>query len=303
MHKLICTVFLSFFCFQVNAQELNCRIQVNSQKIQGTNRQKFTNMRTIIYEFMNNTRWTNDIYSHEERIECNIIINLTSEIGTDGYKGSVTVKSTRPIYRTSYNSSILNLVDKDIRFDYVENQVLEFNEHNHTSNLVSILSYYAYVIIGMDYDTFSPLSGEEYFLKAQKIINNAQGDQKASGWKPYEGTFNRYWLIENLLDSDFKPLRNAMYTYHHEGLDVLAEQAETARDEITSALYNVKTSADRKQGSYLLKVFFDAKADEITKIYSDGFITNKNELVEMLKQIDPANTGKWSKMLQAPGNR
>jgi len=303
MHKLICTVFLSFFCLQVNAQELNCRIQVNSQKIQGTNRQKFTNMRTIIYEFMNNTRWTNDIYSHEERIECNIIINLTSEIGTDGYKGSVTVKSTRPIYRTSYNSSILNLVDKDIRFDYVENQVLEFNEHNHTSNLVSILSYYAYVIIGMDYDTFSPLSGEEYFLKAQKIINNAQGDQKASGWKPYEGTFNRYWLIENLLDSDFKPLRNAMYTYHHEGLDVLAEQAETARDEITSALYNVKTSVDRKQGSYLLKVFFDAKADEITKIYSDGFITNKNELVEMLKQIDPANTGKWSKMLQAPGNR
>jgi hypothetical protein len=195
------------------------------------------------------------------------------------------------------------LVDNDIRFDYVENQVLEFNEHNHTSNLVSILSYYAYVIIGMDYDTFSPLSGEEYFLKAQKIINNAQGDQKATGWKPYEGTFNRYWLIENLLHSDFKPLRDAMYTYHREGLDVMTEQTETARDEITSALYNVKTSADRKQGTYLLKVFFDAKADEITKIYSDGFITNKNELVEMLKQIDPANMGKWDRMLQAPGNR
>ena len=303
MHKLICIVFLFIFSLELSAQELNCRIQINSQKIQGTNRQKFTNMRTTLYEFMNNTRWTNDVYSPEERIECNIIINLTSEIGTDGYKGSITVKSSRTIYRTSYNSSILNLVDTDLRFDYVENETLEFNEHNHTSNLISILSYYAYVIIGMDYDTFSPLSGEEYFLKAEKIMNNAQSDQKATGWKPYEGNFNRYWLIENLLHNDYKPLRNAMYTYHREGLDVLAEQAEVARDEITSALYNVKTSADRKQGTYLIKVFFDAKADEITKIYSDGFITNKNELVEMLKQIDPANTSKWEKMLQDGGNR
>ena len=298
MHKLICTAFIFLFCSQINAQELNCRIQINSQKIQGTNRQKFTNMRTTLYEFMNNTRWTNDVYSPEERIECNIIINLTSEVGADGYKGSITIKSTRTIYRTSYNSPVLNLVDTDIRFNYIENETLEFNEHNHTSNLVSILSYYAYVIIGMDYDTFSPLTGDEYFLKAQKIISNAQSDQKATGWKPYEGTYNRYWLVENLLHNDFKPLRNAMYTYHREGLDILAEQAESGRDEITSALYSVKTSADRKNGAYLLKVFFDAKADEITKIYSDGFITNKNELVDMLKQIDPANSGKWDKMLQ-----
>ena len=303
MHKLVCTVFLVFLSFQLDAQELNCRVQVNSQKIQGTNRQKFNNMRTVIYDFMNNTRWTNDIYSPEERIDCNIIINLTEEVGTDGYKGSVNIKSTRTIYRTSYNSPILNLVDTDLRFDYVENETLEFNEHNHTSNLVSILSYYAYLIIGMDYDTFSPLSGEEYFLKAQKIITNAQGDQKASGWKPYESTFNRYWLVENLLHNDFKPLRNAMYTYHREGMDILSEQTESGRDEITSALYNVKTSADRKQGTYLLKVFFDAKADEITKIYSDGFISNKNELAEMLKQIDPANMVKWDKILQSKDNR
>ena len=256
MHKFICSIFILFFSCQLNAQELNCRVQINSQKIQGTNRQKFTNMRTTIYEFINNTRWTNDVYSPEERIECNMIINLTSQVGTDGYKGSITIKSSRPIYRTSYNSSILNIVDSDVRFDFIENQTLEFNEHNHTSNLISILSYYAYVIIGMDYDTFSPLSGEQYFLKAQRIIDNAQSDQKATGWKPYEGTFNRYWLIENLLHNDYKPLRNAMYSYHREGLDLLAEQAESARDEITSALYNVKTTANRKQGTYLLKVFF-----------------------------------------------
>ncbi|GIS04652.1 MAG: hypothetical protein CM15mP107_2720 [Bacteroidota bacterium] len=163
MHKFICSIFILFFSCHLVAQELNCRVQINSQKIQGTNRQKFTNMRTTIYEFINNTRWTNDVYSPEERIECNMIINLTSQIGTDGYKGSITIKSSRPIYRTSYNSSILNIVDSDVRFDFIENQTLEFNEHNHTSNLISILSYYAYVIIGMDYDTFSPLSGETYF--------------------------------------------------------------------------------------------------------------------------------------------
>ena len=303
MHKIICTFFVVLFSYQLEAQELNCRVQINSQKIQGTSRQMFTNIRTAIYEFMNNTRWTNDVYSSEERIECNVIINLNSQVGTNGYKGTLTIKSTRPIYRTSYNSPILNLVDSDIRFDYVENEVLEFNEHNHTSNLISILSFYAYVIIGMDYDTFSPLSGEPYFLKAQKILNNAQNDPQASGWKPYEGAFNRYWIVENLLHSDFKPLRNAMYSYHREGLDVLGEQAETGRDEITAALYNVKTSADRKQGSYLLKLFFDAKADEITKVYSDGFITNKNELVEMLKQVDPSNTTKWERMLQTQGTR
>ena len=148
----------------------------------------------------------------------------------------------------------------------------------------------------------SIIGGEEYFLKAQRILNNAQGDQKATGWKSYEGNYNRYWLIENLLHNDFKPLREASYVYHSGGLDILSEKAELGRDEITSALYSVKTSADRKQGSYLLKIFFDAKADEITNIYSDGFISNKNELVEMLKQIDPANISKWDRILQEKRN-
>jgi hypothetical protein len=301
MIKLYTATLLFLFSLQLTAQELNCRIQINSQQIKGTNRQKFTSMRTSIYEFMNTTRWTPDIYSNEERIECNVIINLTSEVGANGYKGSITVKSTRPIYRASYNSPILNVIDNDFSFEYVENQSLEFNEHNHSSNLISTLAYYAYVIIGMDSDTFTPLGGEDSFLKANKILNNAQSDNKATGWKPYEGTFNRYWLVENLLHNDFKPLRNAMYGYHLDGLDVLGDQAEAGRDEITAALYNVKSSADKKQNSYLLKVFFDAKATEITKIYSDGFITNKSELVQMLKQIDPANTGKWEKMLQEQG--
>tara|TARA_B100000780_G_scaffold277953_1_gene249999 strand:- start:25 stop:933 length:909 start_codon:yes stop_codon:yes gene_type:complete len=301
MRKVYTVVLLFLSILEINAQELNCRIQINSQQIKGTNRQKFTSMRTALFEFMNTTRWTEDVYSNEERIECNVIINLTKEVGANGYDGNITVKSTRPIYRASYNSPILNIVDSDFSFEYIENQTLEFNEHNHTSNLISTLAYYAYIVIGMDYDTFSPLGGEVCFLKANKVINNAQADNKATGWKPYEGTFNRYWLVENLLHNDFKPLRNGMYSYHIDGLDVLGDQAEAGRDEITAALYSVKSSADKKQNSYLLKVFFDAKATEITKIYSDGFITNKNELVQMLKQIDPANTGKWEKMLQEQG--
>ena len=303
MHKFIHFFLLIFSIFQLSAQELNCRVQINSQKIQGTDRQKFMTMRTDFTEFMNNTRWTNDIYSSEERIECNLIINLTNQIGNDGFKGNINVKSTRPIFRTSYNSPILNLIDSDFSFKYIENETIEFNEHNHSSNLVSILAYYAYIIIGFDYDTFSLMGGDPFFLNAEKVINNAQGDQNATGWKSYEGTMNRYWLIENLLHNDFKALRSGMYIYHNEGLDILTEQAESGRDEITSALYNIKSSADRKQGSYLLKIFFDAKADEITKIYSDGFNSNKNELVEMLKQINPSNMNKWDKMLQDQSNK
>jgi len=297
MRKILISLFVLVFGFNSIAQELNCRIQINSQRIKNTNRQMFTNMRTSLYEFMNAKRWTNDVFSNEERIDCNIIINLNEKVG-DVYKASITVKSTRTIYRASYNSPILNIVDNDFRFEYIENQPLEFNEHQHTSNLISVLSYYAYVIIGMDYDTFSPLGGEPYFLKAEKIISNAQNDSKSRGWKPYEGTFNRYWLVENLLDNTFKPLRNGMYTYHREGLDVLGERSEAGTDEITSALFGIKNVANQKQGSYLLKVFFDAKADEITKVYSDGFNNNKNELVEMLKQIDPSNTSKWEGILQ-----
>ena len=298
MLRITCYIFLVSSFFQLSAQELNCRVQINSQKIQGSDRQKFMTMRTAMTEFMNNTRWTNDIYSSEERIECNLIVNLTSQIGNDGYNGNITIKSTRPIFRTSYNSPILNLLDSDFSFKYVENETLEFNEHNHGSNLIAILAYYAYIIIGMDYDTFSSMGGERFFIKAEKVMNNAQGDQNATGWKSYEGTMNRYWLIENLLHNDFKALRSGLYSYHNEGLDILTEQSESGRDEITSALYNVKTTADRKQGSYLLKVFFDAKADEIVKIYSGGFDLNRNELVEMLKQINPSNMNKWEKILQ-----
>ena len=303
MNKLIYLFLLVFIFVNLSAQELNCRIQINSQKIQGTDRQKFMTMRTAFTEFMNNTRWTNDVYSSEERIECNLIINLTSQIGNDGFNGNINVKSTRPIFRTSYNSPILNLLDNDLSFKYIENESLEFNEHNHSSNLTAILAYYAYIIIGFDYDSFSPMGGDIFFLKAEKIMNNAQSDQNATGWKSYEGTMNRFWLIENLLHNDFKSLRSGIFSYHNEGLDILSEKAESGRDEITSALYNVKISADRKQGSYLLKIFFDAKADEITKIYSDGFNSNKNELVEMLKQINPSNMNKWDKMLQNQGNK
>ena len=301
MRRFYLGIFILIFGLQLDAQELNCRIQINSQKIKGTNRQKFTAMRTAIFEFMNENKWTSDIYSVEEKIECTITLNLTDQIGANGYKGSITIKSTRPIYRASYNSPIINIVDTDFSFEYVENQTLEFNEHNHTSNLISTLAYYAYIIIGMDNDSFSALSGESSFLKANKVVTNAQADNKVVGWKPYEGTFNRYWLIENLLHNDFKPLRNGMYSYHIDGLDVLGDQAEAGRDEITAALYNVKTSADKKQNSYLVKLFFDAKVTEITKVFSDGFITNKNEIVQMLKQVNPSNSSKWEGMLKEQG--
>src|SRR5690554_5075683 len=155
-------------------QELRCNVQINSQKIQGTNRQLFQTLQTAVYEFMNNTPWTNHIYAQDERIECNIMLTLSEQIGSDEFRGSIQVQSRRPIFGTSYNTTMLNIVDNDLQFRYIEFDQLEFSETRHSNNLTSILAYYAYIILGIDYDSFSYLGGTEYFQKANNIVNNAQ---------------------------------------------------------------------------------------------------------------------------------
>ena len=196
-------VILFFFPCIFFAQELNCKVSINYSSIPSPNKEMFNSMRQSIYEFMNNTNWTNDIFENEERIDCTILIRLDQQISSDEYSGSISVQSSRPVFKTLYNSPILNIFDDQFRFKYVEFQTLEFNENNHLSNLTSILAYYAYLIIGMDYDTFSSNSGDIFFKKAEKIVSNAQNDNYATGWKSFEGLDNRYWLIENILSCWF----------------------------------------------------------------------------------------------------
>jgi hypothetical protein len=284
------------------AQELNCNVQVVTQQIQGSNKQIFRTLQTSIHEFMNNRTWTNHAYLPNERIECNILINLTEQVSGDQFRGTIQVQSRRPVYNTTYNTTVLNFLDNNLEFRYVEFQPLEFDPTQHLSNLTSILAYYAYVILGFDYDTFSTEGGTEFLQMAEAIVMNAQNAPER-GWKAFDGSGNRnrYWLIQNILDDNYRPVRQFLYTYHRQGLDILENDVNTARNQIEESLVFLRTVHRNKPDPYLflLQLIFDAKTDEFVNIFSDAFPDMKNRVVQILKEIDPANIKKYDEIIQA----
>ena len=297
-------IFVVFILLFINSysfsQELKCRVQVNAQKIQGTNKQKFENMQKAIYEFINNTKWTSNKYAINERIECTIQINLTEETSTDRYKGTMQIQSNRPTYGSSYNTVLLNFRDNDIEFSYVEFQPMDFNENSFISNLTSILGYYAYLIIGFDYDSFSNHGGDEFFTKAEKIVQNAQSSG-VKGWKAFENKRNRYWIVENVLNSKYSPVRDFMYEYHRKGLDVMSTKLIEGRQVILESLKNLQKVYREKPDAKMsyLSIIFDAKADEFANIFSEAFPDQKIKAYALLTEINPANTNKYSKIKKA----
>jgi hypothetical protein len=287
--------FLFISSLKISAQELNCQVQVLSQQIAGTDKRAFDALQTAIYEFMNNRKWTNENFKLEERIDCSILINLTDKLGTDEYKGTFQVQSRRPVYKSSYNSVLLNFNDQDFQFKYIENQPIEFNDNAFTSNLAAVLGYYAYLIIGLDYDSFSPSGGTPYLQKALAISNLSQ-DAAEPGWKAFESNKNRYWLINNLMDASFVPLRECYYNYHRKGLDVMVDNKEGGRAVISESIENMKKVHAAKPLSFNMQVFFNAKADEIINIYSGAFTDEKAKIVNTLNEIDPTNANKYAKI-------
>jgi len=286
----------------VMSQELYCNVQVSAQKIQGSNREVFQNMQRDIYEFMNSMVWTDNVFSFSERIECNLLINLDEQLSADEFRGTIQVQLSRPVYNTTYESTVLNFVDNNFQFRYVEFQPLEFNPSSHTSNLVSVLAYYAYLLIGMDFDTYSQGGGTPYFQVAEKIVTNAQNAPE-QGWKPYDGSRNRnrYWLIKNILDSEYGGVRQFLYLYHLKGLDRMESDMTQARTEIYESLRRLQEVYRRRPDPfmYYMTVVVDAKADEIVNIFSQGFPEEKNRVVQILTEIDPANETKYQKILSA----
>lgn len=282
------------------SQELYCNVQVSAQKIQGSNREIFQNMQRDIYEFMNSMVWTDNLFSFSERIECNLLINLDEQLSADEFRGTIQVQLSRPVYNTTYESTVLNFVDNNLQFRYVEFQSLEFNPNSHTSNLVSVLAYYAYLLIGMDFDTYAQGGGTPYFQVAEKIVTNAQNAPE-QGWKPYDGSRNRnrYWLVKNILDSEYSGVRQFLYLYHLKGLDRMESDMTQARTEIYESLRRLQEVYRRRPDPfmYLMTVVLDAKADEIVNIFSQGFPEEKNRVVQILTEIDPANETKYQKIL------
>jgi len=297
---LVAALLMALAAGTAVSQELYCNVQVSAQKIQGSNREVFQNMQRDIYEFMNSMVWTDNIFSFSERIECNLLINLDEQLSADEFRGTIQVQLSRPVYNTTYESTVLNFVDNNFQFRYVEFQPLEFNPNSHTSNLVSVLAYYAYLLIGMDFDTYSQGGGTPYFQVAEKIVTNAQNAPE-QGWKPYDGSRNRnrYWLVKNILDSEYSGVRQFIYLYHLRGLDRMESDMTQARTEIYESLRRLQEVYRRRPDPfmYYMTVVLDAKADEIVNIFTQGFPEEKNRVVQVLTEIDPANETKYQKIL------
>jgi len=283
----------------INAQELNCNVQVSSQRIQGSNREVFETMQRDIYDFMNSTVWTNHVYNYAERIDCNILINLNDQLSADEFRGTIQIQLRRPVYNTTYNSTMLNFIDNSIQFRYVGFQSMEFDPNSHRSNLVSLLAYYAYIILGFDYDSFSPLGGTEYFQIAEQIVTNAQNAPEP-GWKPYDASRNRnrYWLVKNILDKGYEGVRQFIYEYDINGLDKMESRTTEARNNMVESLRLVQEVYRRKPDPfmYLVQVVMESKSDELINIFSEAFPEEKSRVVQILAEIDPANKAKYEKI-------
>ena len=297
--KYLLIGLLSFVSGSIYSQELNCNVQVSAQKIQGSNRQVFENMQRDIYEFVNNTVWTNHVYSYAERIDCNLLITINDQISADEFNGTIQVQLRRPVFNTTYNSTMLNFMDNSFRYRYVEFQPLEFDPNTYRSSLVSVLAYYAYIIIGFDYDSFSPKGGTEFFRMAEKIVTNAQNAPEA-GWKPYDGSRNRnrYWLVKNLLDDQYDGVRRFLYEYNINGLDRLESRTSEARVSIVESLRLIQEVYRNKPDPfmYLVQVIVDAKAEELVNIFSESFPEERSRVVQIMTEIDPANKNKYEKI-------
>ena len=293
---LLCASLLVLTVMHGYAQELNCTVTVNSSQISGTDKKVYESMQKAFFEFMNSTKWTNDIFKTEERIECSMLINISERVSVDEFKGSMQLQVRRPIYKSSFNSVLLNYNDADFNFKYVEFQPIEFNETSFTNNLTSMLAFYAYMVIGLDYDSYSLLGGQPYFLKAQTIVNNAQGVND-KGWKSFEDNKNRYWFNENIMNPNFKPLRTTLYKYHRLGMDLMSTKMEDARTTIAESIDDLKATHNISPGSYLMQIFFNAKADEIVNIFTPAYPDVKSKLVQTLNLIDPGNSSKYGKII------
>ena len=301
--KLVLVISLSVLLGGlVKSQELRCNIQIVTQQIQGTNKQVFQTLQTAIYEFMNNTNWSNHVYSYDERIDCNFMFNITEQLSADEFRGTLQIMTRRPVFNTNYSSVLLNYVDNNIHFRYVEFEPLQFDPSQHVSNLTSILAFWAYFILGMDYDSFSYLGGSPFLAQAENIVTNAQ-NARETGWKPFESLDhkNRYWLINDILNDSYKPIRDFNYKFHRLGLDIMDEKVTEGRAVIAEGLVDLQKIYRDKPDPFmhLLQITLDAKADEMVNIFSESFTEEKQRAINILQEIDPANKAKYDNMTAA----
>ncbi len=308
MRKQFC-LFI-FVCFallskQLVAQELKAKVTVMAVRVATTvDRKIFTTLQTQLNNFMNNRKWTADVFRENEKIECSFIVNIESAVEPNVYKASLTVQAARPVFNASYQAALVNFIDPELLFKYVEFQPVEFNENRiqgvdaGVANLTAVLAYYAYMIIGLDYDSFSPKTGEPYFRKAQNIVNNAPEGQRIAGWRMFDGLRNRYWLNENLINTKFNIIHDVIYTYYRAGLDKLYENEIEARGNILQALIQLNAFNKENPNSMILQFFMQGKSNELIGIFKKGTPEEKLKAIEILSLLDIPNSNKYKEELK-----
>lgn len=295
-------ILILLFCFVFSrsfGQELQSQISINSQQVEGSEKRIFQTLQSALYEFVNNRKWSNLNVKYEERIECTMLLTISERLGSEDFKGTLNVVVRRPVYNTSYNTVLLNHYDKDILFRYVEYQPLDYSDGSFTSNLTSLFAYYIYIILGFEFDSFSPSGGTPFFEKAQAVVTAAQSSQEP-GWKAYENQRNRYWLVENMLNPANSQVRDFYYQFHRLGLDEMYEKVDQGRNNITESIDFLRKMYNAKPDLFVLTLILDAKRDEFINIYSDQRVPpmEKTSAVNLLKEIDPANGSKYQAILE-----
>lgn len=290
---------LIFFCSAtLYAQELNTRVQIMAPTVPNINKRNLEVLQSTIREFLNNNKWSSETYTPTERIECNFVITITAWDGSSGYKAEAQIQSSRPVYNTAYNSTLLNISDNDFDFNYNEGQSLDFSDQNFVSNISSLLGFYAYTIIGLDKDSFSKLGGTYFYNKAQNILNVAQVSGN-KGWKAFDGLRNRYWLNENLQNKGFEELRQFIYDYHYNGLDRMQEDPSRGAKKIVTLLSGLKQMDKQKLGSIFPNMYLATKADELVNMLSVLNPQDKINAYNLLAEVDPANINKYESLRAA----
>jgi hypothetical protein len=294
MKKLFLSICLIINVLQGSSQELNCNIQLNSDRIQGSNKSVFNTLQKSISEFINNRKWTDGTYANSEKIDCSMII-IVNSVENDMYTCEIQIQSRRPVYNTSYNTPLFNYRDTRFNFEYKEFDQLELNENTLNSNLTAVLAYYAYIIIGFDLDSFSRLGGSPYFQAAENIVNSAVGSNYA-GWADPKSSRTRYTLVNNLMDDTFKKFRNYFYEYHRLGLDEMASNLVNARARIYEGLPILREANRARPSAVLISTFLDSKTDELINIFKKASSAEKTEAVKILTDVNPTLTNRFEEI-------
>jgi hypothetical protein len=301
---IILFTILVFLNLHVRSQEFQANVTVLSNRISTkVDKQVFTTLQSALFNFLNGRKWTNIAFNQNEKIQCNFLLNLAGASDNNTYTGQLTIQLGRPIFNTGYQSPLMNYMDESVTFKYIQYQDMEFNENRVggtdplTANLTAVFAYYAYIILGLNFDSYGLRGGDQYYMQAQNIVNNAPEGNALTGWKPFDGLRNRYWLVQNLTDPKYNPIHDALYNYYRLGLDQMFDHEADARMAVMNALIAFNTINNEFPNIMFIQFFFQGKGSEIANIFKRGTPDEKSRALEILSKVDVSNLNQYKQDL------